>query len=104
MMTELFPEHPLILLKIEKLKIFHLTLLQFDKEPSKAFTLDNYLVLLKAMMRHDISLEFNGSMEEAAKTITAKLFIIVSETDMMVNPTEAIKFCRINGSKKVSSS
>ena len=94
------PEHPAYIIENRKVEDIPSYIASFDKEPSKVFTLDNYLVLLKAMMKHDISLKFNGSMEEAAKTIKAKLFIIVSETDMMVNPTEAIKTCRINAEQK----
>lgn len=67
----------------------------FDKEPSKDFSLDNYICQLKAIMRHDISVPFNDSIEDAAKALKANLFIIVSETDMMVNPAEAIKFAEM---------
>ncbi len=64
----------------------------FDKEPPKEFSLDNYICQLKAIMKHDISVPFNNSIEDAAKALKADLFIIVSETDMMVNPVEAINF------------
>jgi homoserine O-acetyltransferase len=40
-------------------------------------------------------------MEQAAKSIKAKLFIIVSETDMMVNPTEALRFIDLTNAKKL---
>lgn len=67
----------------------------FDKEPPKEFSLDNYICQLKAIMKHDISSPFNGSMEDAAKAIKADLFLILSETDMMVNPAEAIKLAEL---------
>jgi len=73
----------------------------FDKEPSKVFTLNDFLIQLKAMMNHNISRDYNGSLEEAAKVIKADLFIIVSETDMMVNPTEALRLADILGCKKL---
>lgn len=71
----------------------------FDKEPNKVFTLQNYLTQLKAMMKHDISSTTNGSMQDAANAIEAKMFIIVSKTDLMVNPTEAINLAKLTSSK-----
>jgi len=84
-----------------KAEDFSSYLVSFDKEPSKIFTLDDYVVQLKAMMNHDISHNYNGSLEEVVKIIKAKLFIIVSETDMVVNPTEALRFADITGCKKL---
>jgi homoserine O-acetyltransferase len=71
----------------------------FDKEPNKVFTLQNYLTQLRAMMKHDISKLTNGSMEDAANVIKAKMFIIVSKTDLMVNPAEAINLAELTASK-----
>ncbi len=48
-------------------------LLSFEKEYSQSFTLEDYLFQLKAMINHDISLEFNGSIEEAVKSINSKI-------------------------------
>ena len=50
---------------------------------SKLFNSYNWAAQLKAMMSHDISKNFNGSMKEAAAKIKAKLFIIVSSTDLI---------------------
>jgi homoserine O-acetyltransferase len=71
----------------------------FDKEPNKVFTLQNYLTQLKSMMKHDITMTTNGSMEDAVNAIEAKMFIIVSKTDLMVNPTEAIGLAKLTSSK-----
>ena len=71
----------------------------FDKEPNKVFTLQNYLTQLRAMMKHDISKLTYGSMEDAANVIKAKMFIIVSKTDLMVNPAEAINLAELTASK-----
>lgn len=49
---------------------------KFDNEFSSSFTLDDYEYQLKAISNHDISKEFNGSMEETAKQIKAKLFLL----------------------------
>ncbi len=101
MMTAMIARTPAYV--VENIKVSELPeyLSSFVKEPSKIFTLADYVLQLKAMMKHDISLNFNGSMAEAAKAIKAKLFIIVSETDMMVNPTEALKLADLTGAKKL---
>ena len=51
------------------------------------------------MIKHDISLEFNGFMDEVVKSIKAKLFIIISENDLLVNPTEAKRFAKLTNAK-----
>ncbi|HQF43546.1 MAG TPA: alpha/beta fold hydrolase [Ignavibacteriaceae bacterium] len=71
----------------------------FDKEPNKVFTLQNYLTQLKAMMKHDISRSTKNLMEEAAKKIKAKLFIIVSKSDLLLNPSEAINLANLTSSR-----
>lgn len=71
----------------------------FDKEPNKVFTLKNYLTQLKAMMKHDISRSTKNLMEEAAERIRAKLFIIVSKSDLLLNPSEAINLANITSSR-----
>ncbi len=64
----------------------------FDKEPSNVFTLDDWRCLVKAMIKHDITRLFNGSLEETAKAVKTKFFIIISETDHVLIPTPAIQF------------
>jgi len=73
----------------------------FDKEPNKIFTLQNFLTQLKAMMKLDISKYSDGLMEETAKKIKAKMFIIVSKSDLMVNPVEAINLAQLTESKLI---
>lgn len=72
---------------------------KLENEPSATFTNDNYMAQMKAMIQHDISKEFNNSMEEATKAIKANLFLIVSKNDMMVNPLESIKLAELTNSK-----
>ena len=62
---------------------------------SKFFNSYNWAAQLKAMMSHDISKNFNGSMKEAAAKIKAKFFIIVSSTDLIVNPNPALEFAKL---------
>ena len=50
---------------------------------------------IKAMLQMDISKNFNGSMEHAAQNIKARVMIIVSKTDHIVNPKPALDFAKI---------
>jgi homoserine O-acetyltransferase len=85
----------------EKIKAedFENYLKDFDKEYSGTFTLEDYKYQLKAIMNHDISKAYNGSMEEAVNNIKAKLFLIISETDLLVNPIETKKFAKLTNAK-----
>lgn len=71
----------------------------FDKEYSTTLTLDDYQWQLKAILDHDISKTFGGSMEETAKSIKVKFFLIISETDLLVNPIETKKFAKLTNAK-----
>lgn len=71
----------------------------FDKEYSTTLTLDDYQWQLKAILDHDISKTFGGSMEETANSIKAKFFLIISETDLLVNPIETKKFAKLTNAK-----
>ncbi len=51
-----------------------------------------YLTQLEAMFNHDITRNYNSSFEETAKHIKAKLFIIVSQSDLLLNPQPALDF------------
>lgn len=59
---------------------------------SPIFTSACYLAQLDAMFTHDITRNFNGSFDLTAKQIKAKLFVIVSETDLLLNPQPAKDF------------
>lgn len=76
-------------------------LASFETEPSKQFTLDDYILQMKAMIAHDISRDYNYSMEETAENIKAKLLIITSRNDMMVNPDESIKLAELTGAELI---
>lgn len=62
---------------------------------AKFFNSYNWAAQLKAMMNHDITKNFNNSNEEAAKAVRTKLFVIVSKTDMLVNPNSALEFAKL---------
>lgn len=56
---------------------------------------------LNAIINHDISKNFNNSLEDAAKHIKAKMLIISSMQDHMVNPTPAIAFSKLLPAKLI---
>ena len=56
---------------------------------------------VKAVIGQDISKAFGGSMQEAANHIKAKMVIIVSQQDHLVNPAPAIEFSKLLPSKLV---
>lgn len=86
---------------IEKVKEdeFENYLNSFNKEYSRVFTLDDYYAQLKAISTHNIYSDFNNSIEETIKHIKTKMFLIISETDLLVNPSEPKKFAELSNSK-----
>jgi homoserine O-acetyltransferase/O-succinyltransferase len=65
--------------------------------PSDAGTAADYIRQRQAINRLDIPSEFGGSAGSAAARVRAKLLIIVSPEDHMVNPTPAIGFASLTG-------
>ncbi|HSD69413.1 MAG TPA: alpha/beta hydrolase [Woeseiaceae bacterium] len=60
--------------------------LQLSVDSIRRYGLENRVPQLQAMIHHDISASFGGSMAEAAAAISADLLIVVSAEDHMVNP------------------
>jgi homoserine O-acetyltransferase len=56
---------------------------------------------ITAIIGHDISKPFSGSMQEAAAHVKAKMLIISSKQDHMVNPAPAIEFSKLVPAKLV---
>lgn len=73
----------------------------FNKEPDKIFTLTNYLAQIKAISNFDFSSDFDFNFVKAAEQIKSKLFLIISKSDMMVNPASAIKLAELKGCRKL---
>jgi homoserine O-acetyltransferase/O-succinyltransferase len=63
------------------------------------FDANDQLRQSEAMSSHDISREFGGSMEKAAKVVRAKTLIIVSATERIENPGPALSFARLIGAE-----
>ncbi|MDO9548434.1 MAG: alpha/beta fold hydrolase [Candidatus Marinimicrobia bacterium] len=96
-MTELFGHTPEYVVEKHPRDEFKEYLAGFDREPSEQFTSWNKTSQIRAMQHHNIFRHFGGSEEAAAQAITAELLIIVSATDLTVNPIPARKFAKILG-------
>ncbi|MBU1064853.1 alpha/beta fold hydrolase [bacterium] len=93
--TELFARTPEYVVEHHHRAEFEAYLAGFDREPSVQFTSWNKTSQIRAMQHHNIFRHFGGSEEAAAQAITAELLIIVSATDLTVNPIPAQKFAKI---------
>jgi homoserine O-acetyltransferase/O-succinyltransferase len=73
---------------------FEAYLASLDRGPSSQFTVDDYLVQLDAIIGHDISRNFGGSMNRAAERVNSSVMIIVAETDHLIHPEPAVAFAQ----------
>jgi homoserine O-acetyltransferase len=65
------------------------------KKDVAEFDANNHIRQSEAMMAHDVSAPFDGSMERAAAAVKAKVLVIASRTDHMVTPGHALDFARL---------
>jgi homoserine O-acetyltransferase len=61
------------------------------------FDANDRLYQLEAMIHHDVAP--GGSMADAAKKVRAKVLVVASEQDHLVNPGPALEFARLLGAK-----
>lgn len=66
-------------------------------EKGDALTACDSIRQREAIMSLDIPKEFGVTFDDSAKRVHAKLFVIVSPEDHMVNPTPAIAFAKVIG-------
>ena len=59
------------------------------------FDANNHIRQSQAMIAHDVSAPFGGSMERAAAAVKAKVLVVPSITDHMVTPGPALEFARL---------
>ena len=83
-------------------RISHTTPAEFSKfltgaqtSTLKTFDANNWVRQLQAMMADDVSKPFGGSMEKAAATVRARVLVVPSRQDHMVNPHPALNFARL---------
>lgn len=60
-----------------------------------AMDANDHIRQAEAMMAMDVSKSANGSMEEAAKRVKAKVLVIVSKQDRTVTPQPALDFAKL---------
>lgn len=101
MITALISRTPHYLNRTIQVSDFNSYFNKFYKEPDSIYTLENYLTQLKAIVSYNILSELNNDLETAAKQVKSKLLIIVSDSDMMVNPDNAILFAELSNSELV---
>jgi len=69
---------------------------QLDKaKRDVGFDANDKIRQAQAMMALDVSQDFGGSMERAAASVKAKVFIIVARFDHVVTPGPALEFARM---------
>lgn len=66
-----------------------------EKSTLRSFDANNWVRQLQAMMDDDVAAPFGGSMEQAASVVRAKVLVIPSAEDHMVNPHPALRFAKL---------
>ena len=61
----------------------------------KSFDANNCVRQLQAMLAHDVSKPFGGSMEKAAAVVHARVLVVPSMQDHIVNPQPALNFAKL---------
>ena len=65
----------------------------------RRFDANDKIRQVQAMMQLDVSREFSGSLELAAKAVKSKTFIVVAKFDHVVTPGPATEFAALLGAK-----
>jgi len=66
-----------------------------EKGAGKTFDTNDWLRQLQAMISHDIFKPFGDNPQKAAAVVKAKVLVIVSHQDHMVNPHPALDFAKL---------
>lgn len=64
-------------------------------------TMEDRAVQLRAMITHDVSRRFDGSLEKAASVVEARVVNVVGLQDHMVTPQPAIRFAALLGAESI---
>jgi len=73
--------------------------LEKARRENKGSDANNKIRQTQAMMQLDVSCDFGGSLERAAKAVRAKVFVVVSRFDHVVTPGPATEFASLLGAK-----
>ncbi len=66
-----------------------------EKNIPAHFAWDDWTRQLEAMIGHDVTKAFNGSLPRAAARVKSKAFVVVGLQDHMVNPLPALAFAKL---------
>jgi homoserine O-acetyltransferase/O-succinyltransferase len=70
---------------------------EYVKKGILPFDANDWLAQLEAMIHHDVA--HGGSMQDAANKVKAKVLVVASAQDHMVNPKPALDFATMTGAK-----
>lgn len=73
--------------------------LEKARNDAHRFDANDKIRQVQAMMKLDVSRDFGGSLERAAKSVRAKVFVIVAKYDHVVTPGPATEFSTMLGAK-----
>lgn len=71
----------------------------YSASPGGGFDRNDRVRQLQAMLAHDVGAHAGGSLEEAARRVRAKLLIVVSAQDPVVDPQPALDFAPLVGAR-----
>ena len=63
-----------------------------EASTATAFDTNDWVRQLQAMIGHDVARDFGGSLDQAARAVKAKVLVVASAQDHMVNPHPALDF------------
>jgi homoserine O-acetyltransferase len=71
--------------------------LEKARRNGRSFDANDKIRQTQAMMKLDVTREFGGDLERAARAVKAKVFVVVSRFDHVVTPGPAIEFASLLG-------
>jgi len=74
---------------------FPMFLAESQESTMKSFDANDWVRQLQAMTADDVAAPYGGSMEKAASVVRAKVLVIPSMQDHMVNPHPALNFAKL---------
>ena len=76
--------------------------LEKARKDAKRFDANDKIRQVQAMMQLDVSRDFGGSLERAAKEVKAKVLVVVAKFDHVVTPGPATEFASLLGAKLIN--
>jgi len=70
---------------------------QLEADARKGMDPRDYTAQLRAMLGHDVTRRFGGSLEKAGAAVRARVLVVAAEQDHMVNPRPALEMAAAAG-------